>query len=480
MTNNLNEDDDILMLLPLLDTPNLDFPVSTTYTYLEGTGFGPYLRVSSRNAIVTVIGKRNGDIPVSADHLLITTRRPRVSGIVKLDKAHRPLFIFNDAGGRIDFGYEGNGRTRFTVTSPDGNVVTDHADPSEDGATVAASSASLLQRAYPLDEQIDSYEYGLASSRLKASSSSTRQKSVMSVKVTVNQQPCSYATVFFMPMGGVPLFGVEDPKGSGIYKHEAHVSEAEQRVRTRLEKPLRKATQKVLKKTSATVRAIRHAGGNRQLCGAHPASAIMCTWALTVFRLIELMDPALAENTKRFSKITASTLGYFLESPSVRPLVVVLNESKKLSPKRVSFVIPNRYAWPTTNFSIPSIVVIDDDFHHLGDGSFQGDVNDSLETRTPSGTSFSTTFKLTEEQVGLAAAKVRINILVKGAQGSRVLVNGTSIGSLNNKDYFAETISLRFKKNLLKIGQNRVKISSKISDEDYDDFEFEDVRLFLI
>jgi hypothetical protein len=128
-----------------------------------------------------------------------------------------------------------------------------------------------------------------------------------------------------------------------------------------------------------------------------------------------------------------------------------------------------------------SVLVVEPALHHLGDGVFSTPLNAGLQTLVAEGASFSTSFKVTSEQLPPTFTTARLEITVNGAECSDpVYVNGTQISLHNNTAIGPQTVTLSFSISLLHAGLNTLSLSA--APDNYgglDDFEFSNLHVRL-
>lgn len=127
-------------------------------------------------------------------------------------------------------------------------------------------------------------------------------------------------------------------------------------------------------------------------------------------------------------------------------------------------------------------IVISDEIHHLGDGSYTGKINSRF--REPAEEpEFRTYFELTENQTNANSAKLTFD--VRGAQGgdSPMYINNSLIGYIaeSRADGKSEEQVKYFHPDVFERGENEFEVEAAYDDtiDDYDDFEIEDIVLHL-
>ncbi|MDD2430547.1 MAG: hypothetical protein PHC96_02475 [Firmicutes bacterium] len=123
-------------------------------------------------------------------------------------------------------------------------------------------------------------------------------------------------------------------------------------------------------------------------------------------------------------------------------------------------------------------IIIDPRLHHLGDDLYSGIKNSQFQMPTK-GPKYETTFNLPIAVGQIERALLKIT--VKGAESNNpVQINGQRVGFLRLNNNFGNSGEwvVEVPTNVLRTGSNTLTISSQF-ENDYDDFEFSNVRLEL-
>lgn len=175
--------------------------------------------------------------------------------------------------------------------------------------------------------------------------------------------------------------------------------------------------------------------------------------------------------------------GYFrLELPFELPTMIVLQvEAQGYIPESQVYFTNNigrgRYSFrlqPLTE----NVIIIDSKLHHLGDDLYSGIKNSQFQIPTE-GTTYRTTFNQPFPVGQIERAVLRIT--VKGAESNNpVEINGVRVGylRLNNALGNSGEWMVEVPVNALNTGLNTLTIGSHF-ENDFDDFEFSNVRLEL-
>lgn len=190
---------------------------------------------------------------------------------------------------------------------------------------------------------------------------------------------------------------------------------------------------------------------------------------------------AMTDRQGRYILDVPATPDFFALSASLNPFVprTVSVERAQLEGRReltVNFALepPSRNALVTE--AAP-------DVHHLGDDRFSGDINSQFQKKSE-GARFSIVFEIGDDALAVPLQQAELRLLTKGVQRrhklfvndrllSRRLDNSPSDGS------FGELIA-PFDPALLVAGRNSLRIEALPSDDDIDDFEFVNVRVYLV
>lgn len=124
-------------------------------------------------------------------------------------------------------------------------------------------------------------------------------------------------------------------------------------------------------------------------------------------------------------------------------------------------------------------ILIDPRAHHLGDDLYTGLANSQFQLPTE-GLRYQTSFNLPLPPGQIERAILRLT--VKGAEfNNPIEINGHKVGYLKLKNNFGNSgeLQLEIPANVLRNGSNTLSISSYY-DNDYDDFEFSNVRLEIV
>jgi len=128
---------------------------------------------------------------------------------------------------------------------------------------------------------------------------------------------------------------------------------------------------------------------------------------------------------------------------------------------------------------IGTVVVVETPLHHLGDSSFTGTINYSLQTRTAEGRTFTKSFTVPAEFLPPNFAEASLQITVNGSERANpVLINGTVAARLSNSAAGPQTYYFSFPISILRAGANTIAIQANLDDSGgYDDFEFSNVSI---
>lgn len=123
------------------------------------------------------------------------------------------------------------------------------------------------------------------------------------------------------------------------------------------------------------------------------------------------------------------------------------------------------------------------DVHHLGDDRFSGDINSQFQKRSE-GSTFSTSFEIGPEQLKGPLGRAELRLMVKGVQRRhKIYVNNrlleTRLDEAPEDGSFGEFV-VPILPELLVAGSNSLRIAALPSDDDVDDFEFVNIRVYLI
>jgi hypothetical protein len=123
------------------------------------------------------------------------------------------------------------------------------------------------------------------------------------------------------------------------------------------------------------------------------------------------------------------------------------------------------------------------DVHHLGDDRFSGSINSQFQKRSE-GAKFTIGFEIAPEILANPLARAEVRLMAKGVQRRhKIFVNRRllerRLDEAPEDGGFGEFIA-PFDPALLVAGVNRLSIEALPSDEDIDDFEFVNIRVYLV
>ena len=123
------------------------------------------------------------------------------------------------------------------------------------------------------------------------------------------------------------------------------------------------------------------------------------------------------------------------------------------------------------------------DVHHLGDDRFDGTINSQFQKQSE-GSSFAATFAVDGGFLKSPIDRAELRLLVKGVQRRhRIFINNHQLSSRLDESPedggFGEFVA-PFDASILSEGANRLRIVAAPSSDDIDDFEFVNVRVYLV
>ena len=125
----------------------------------------------------------------------------------------------------------------------------------------------------------------------------------------------------------------------------------------------------------------------------------------------------------------------------------------------------------------------DPDVHHLGDNRFDGAINSQFQKESE-GTSYTTSFIVTDDQLPPRFKHAEVVLLARGVQRKhKIVINGTTLDvrldEAPDDGSFGEFVA-PFDASLLRVGENEIQIIARPSKTDVDDFEFVNIRVRLL
>ena len=125
----------------------------------------------------------------------------------------------------------------------------------------------------------------------------------------------------------------------------------------------------------------------------------------------------------------------------------------------------------------------DPDVHHLGDNRFDGAINSQFQKESE-GTSYTTSFIVTDDQLPPRFKHAEVVLLARGVQRKhKIVINGTTLDvrldEAPDDGSFGEFVA-PFDASLLRVGINEIQIIARPSKTDVDDFEFVNIRVRLL
>ena len=123
------------------------------------------------------------------------------------------------------------------------------------------------------------------------------------------------------------------------------------------------------------------------------------------------------------------------------------------------------------------------DVHHLGDDRFSGDINSQFQKKSE-GAKFSIAFEIAPDSLATPLERAEVRLMAKGVQRRhKIFVNDKLLDRRLDKapedGSFGEFIA-PFELSLLTPGANTLRVEALPSDDDIDDFEFVNIRIYLI
>lgn len=190
---------------------------------------------------------------------------------------------------------------------------------------------------------------------------------------------------------------------------------------------------------------------------------------------------AITDESGRYELVVPPTPDHFALSAShdeFLPGTVSLERDRLEARKSltVNFLLEPQNPMTTATETAP-------DVHHLGDDRFSGDINSQFQKRSE-GSKFITTFDIAPEQLGTPLDRAELRLMAKGVQRRhKIYINGSLLDT--RLDYAPEDGSFGefaapFPAELLVGGSNTLKIAALPSDDDIDDFEFVNIRIYLV
>lgn len=200
-----------------------------------------------------------------------------------------------------------------------------------------------------------------------------------------------------------------------------------------------------------------------ELVGRRPIVAESDHEGLYVLRLIE------PDEVPDFFVLTATLDGYVPES---------INVSAELF--RRATMVPDFNLSPERR----DIVVVEDvpEVHHLGNDAFTGSINSRFQ-KDSEGTSFSSHFELTADQVRPRIDSAEVSMMAKGVQcPHEIRINGHTIDAalgMSPRDGRFGEFSAGFDPDFLRAGDNSIEITTVDCAGDIDDYEFVNLQIHL-
>jgi len=123
------------------------------------------------------------------------------------------------------------------------------------------------------------------------------------------------------------------------------------------------------------------------------------------------------------------------------------------------------------------------DVHHLGDDRFSGDINSQFQKKSE-GSKFSIDFAIGSEALAVPLQRAEVRLLAKGVQRRhKIFINDRLLekrmDDAPDDGGFGEFVA-PFDPTLLAVGANRFRLEALPSSDDIDDFEFVNIRIYLV
>jgi hypothetical protein len=123
------------------------------------------------------------------------------------------------------------------------------------------------------------------------------------------------------------------------------------------------------------------------------------------------------------------------------------------------------------------------DVHHLGDDRFSGDINSQFQKKSE-GAKFTIAFEIAPDSLATPLERAEVRLMAKGVQRRhKIFVNDKLLDRRLDKapedGSFGEFVA-PFDPSWLTAGANTLRVDALPSDDDIDDFEFVNIRIYLV